>query len=53
LDNKALVRLPEKIEGLREAIELIESDENPGRLKGKITIKLTKNMEAKSDSQNS
>jgi hypothetical protein len=47
LDNKVLTKSLEKIEGLREAIELIESNENSGKLKGKITIKLTKNMEAK------
>lgn len=47
LDNKILAISSEKIEGLREAIELIQSNENSGKLKGKITIKLTKNMEAK------
>jgi len=35
------------IEGLQEAIALIESTNNPGKLKGKITVKLTKNLEAK------
>lgn len=47
IDSHQPQRFPERIEGLSEAINLLESSENPGRLKGKITIKLTKNMESK------
>ncbi len=46
LNRSVVAKSPEKIEGLQEAIALIESTDNPGKLKGKIIVKLTKNLEA-------
>jgi hypothetical protein len=46
LNRQMLTKSPEKIEGLQEAIDLIRATDNPGKLKGKITVKLTKNLEA-------
>ena len=47
LNRSIVAKSPEKIEGLQEAIALIESTDNPGKLKGKIIVKLTKNLESK------
>lgn len=49
LNRQIVSKSPEKLEGLQETIALIESTENPGKLKGKISIKLTKNLESKDD----
>jgi hypothetical protein len=47
LDHYKLRKSPEVLEGLDDALALIESKKYPGKLKGKIVIKLTKNMEPK------
>lgn len=39
-----LATSPEKIEGLHEVVALLESSKNPGRLKGKVIFKITKEM---------
>ena len=44
LDRYKLDRSPEAVAGLREAIDFMESHENPGKLKGKMTLKITKNF---------
>ncbi len=47
LDQHKLGRSAEALEGLDVALALIESKKYPGKLKGKIVVKLTKNMEPK------
>lgn len=47
LDHYKLRKSPEVLEGLDDALAIIESKKYPGKLKGKIVIKLTKNMEPK------
>lgn len=47
LDQYKLGKSPEALEGLDDAIALIESKKYPGKLKGKIVIKLTKTLEPK------
>ncbi len=47
LNQQIISKSSEKLQGLREAIALIESTDNPGKLKGKIIVKLTKNLESK------
>ncbi len=37
------------VEGLHEAIAFLESNKNPGVLKSKITLKVTKHMTTKTD----
>jgi hypothetical protein len=44
LNRYRLDKAPERLEGLNEAIAMIESADHPGRVKGKITIKLTKDL---------
>lgn len=44
LNGRTLVRSEEKLEGLHEALALIESKKHKGRLKGKITLKVTKDL---------
>jgi len=44
LDHFKLDNSNEALKGLREAISLIESNKNSGKLKGKITLKITKNL---------
>lgn len=44
LNQHTLVKSPEKIEGLHEVVALLESSKNPGRLKGKVIFKITKEM---------
>ncbi len=44
LHKHQLRKSPEGLEGLHEAIALIESKKLKGNLKGKITLKLTKNL---------
>lgn len=46
LNRYKLDKTPEAIEGLHEAVAFIESENNPGRLKGKIILKLEKNLNA-------
>jgi hypothetical protein len=47
LNQCKLGKSPEALEGLDDAMALIESKKYPGKLKGKIVIKLTKTLEAK------
>ncbi len=47
LDRYKLDRSPVALEGLGEALALIESEKYPGKLKGKISLKITKNLEPK------
>ncbi|OHA16461.1 MAG: hypothetical protein A3C79_02465 [Candidatus Taylorbacteria bacterium RIFCSPHIGHO2_02_FULL_45_28] len=44
LNQRTLAASPEKIEGLHEVVALLESSKNPGRLKGKVIFKMTKEM---------
>ncbi len=44
MSEHQITKSPEGLEGLHEAIALIESKELKGNLKGKITLKLTKNL---------
>ena len=44
LQKYKLSNSSESIKGLQEAIALITSNKNPGKLKGKLTLKITKNM---------
>jgi hypothetical protein len=45
LNQYKLGKSPEALEGLDDAMALIESKKYPGKLKGKIVIKLTKTLE--------
>lgn len=45
LNRHKLGKSPEALVGLYDAISMIESEDKPGKLKGKITIKLTKELE--------
>jgi hypothetical protein len=45
LNRYKLDKSPEALEGLDDAMDLIESKKYPGKLKGKIVIKLTKTLE--------
>jgi hypothetical protein len=45
LQEYKLKKSPESIEGLQESLALITSNKYKGRLKGKLTLKITKNME--------
>jgi hypothetical protein len=47
LQRSKLGKSPEAIEGLTETLALIESERYPGKLKGKITLKITKDLEPK------
>lgn len=47
LNQYKLDKSPEAIEGLDETLALMSSPKYPGKLKGKLVFKLTKNMEAK------
>jgi len=47
LDRYGLIESDEKLEGLHDAITLLESQKHKGKLKGKLTLKLTKTLEAK------
>ena len=47
INRSVMLKTPEKLEGLKEAMDLIESKEMKGKLKGKITIKLTKDLESR------
>jgi len=49
LNSRKLVDSPERIEGLHEAMAFIESKEQPGKVKGKITLTLTKKLVTKDD----
>lgn len=44
LNQHQLSKSPESLDGLHEAISLIESKGRRGTLKGKLTLKLTKNL---------
>lgn len=44
INEHQLIKSPEGLEGLHEVIALIESKELKGNLKGKITLKITKNL---------
>jgi hypothetical protein len=45
LNRYKLEKAPEAIEGLDETLALMGSEKYPGKLKGKLVFKLTKNME--------
>lgn len=45
LNQYKMEKSPEALEGLNETLALIESEKYPGKLKGKITLKITKNLE--------
>jgi hypothetical protein len=45
LQEYKLKKNPEVIEGLQETLALITSNKYKGKLKGKLTLKITKNME--------
>ena len=45
LQEFKLKKSPESIEGLKETLALITSNKYKGKLKGKLTLKITKNME--------
>jgi hypothetical protein len=47
LNRYKLEKAPEAIEGLDETLALMSSEKYPGKLKGKLVFKLTKNMEPK------
>jgi hypothetical protein len=47
LNRYKLEKSPEAIEGLNETLALMSSQKYPGKLKGKLVFKLTKNMESK------
>ena len=47
LNRYKLEKAPEAVEGLNETLALMGSAKYPGRLKGKLVFKLTKNMEPK------
>lgn len=44
LNRRTLTESPEKVEGLHEAVALLESNKYPGKLKGKLVFKLSKEM---------
>ena len=44
LDQRKLMESPEAVEGLSETLALMGSAKYPGKLKGKLTFKLTKEM---------
>lgn len=47
LNRYKLDKSPEAIEGLTETLAFMESEKYPGKLKGKITLKITKDLESK------
>lgn len=49
LQRSKLQRSRESLEGLNETLALIESEKYPGKLKGKMTLKITKNLEPRRD----
>jgi hypothetical protein len=49
LDKHKLADSSERIEGLHEAIAFIESREQPGKVKGKLSLKLTKHLVPKDE----
>jgi hypothetical protein len=49
LNRYKLEKTPEAVEGLNETLALMGSPKYPGKLKGKLVFKLTKDMEPKSD----
>ena len=44
LNQYRLDNVPEALVGLHDAITFMESEDQPGKLKGKITLKLTKDL---------
>ncbi|MES2315087.1 MAG: RhuM family protein [Patescibacteria group bacterium] len=44
LNQHQLMKSEQSVEGLHEAIAFMESNTNPGKLKGKITMKVTKTL---------
>jgi len=52
INRYRLDKAPEAVEGLNKAIAFIESEDYPGALKGKITIKLSKDMLPKANKIN-
>ena len=44
LNRRTIALSPEKLDGLHETIALLESQAHSGRLKGKITLKVTKEL---------
>ena len=47
LDRRVMSQSEEKLEGLHETLDLLESDKYPGVLKGKIVLKVTKHLRAR------
>jgi hypothetical protein len=45
LNHHRLNSLPERVEGLREAIAFLESTKHPGKVKAKVVLKVTKEMQ--------
>lgn len=44
LNQQKLASSPERVEGLREAVALLESTQHPGKVKAKMILKITKDM---------
>lgn len=44
LNKKVLTESPEKLDGLNEAVALLSSTKHPGRLKGKLVLRVTKEI---------
>lgn len=49
LNERQLMKSNQSVEGLHEAIAFMESNKNPGVIKSKITLKVTKHMTTKKD----
>lgn len=49
IDKRKLADSPERVEGLREAVAFMESNEYPGKVKGKVTLKVVKHLETKDE----
>lgn len=47
LQKTKLQESPEALQGISEALKLLKSHKYPSKLKGKITLKITKNLEMK------
>ncbi len=47
LQKSKLQESPEALEGINETLTLLKSEKYPGKLKGKITLKIMKNLEMK------
>ncbi len=45
LNQQKLASSPERVEGLREAVAFLESAKHPGKVKAKVVLKVTKEMQ--------